>query len=91
MAWRRRRTLAVLAVGALTTLGAVVVDPAALGLLLDVDVVIAVGSAGLLMLGLDLRIAWRRVATSMPVVLVRAGAALTRQRPGSLMASSGRV
>jgi hypothetical protein len=80
------RALVVLALGAVAVLAAVAVDPAALGLLLDLDFVIAIGSAGVLMLGADLRALGRRAAITAPGVLARAGAAATRRRPGSLLA-----
>jgi len=80
------RALVVLTLGALAVLAAVAVDPGALAFLLDVDFLIAIGSAGLLMLGTDLRVLARRAATSTPAVLVRAGASLTRARPVSLFA-----
>lgn len=80
------RVLVVLALGALAVLAAVAVDPGALAFLLDVDFLIAVGSAGVLMLGTDLRVLVRRAGTSTPAVLVRAGVALTRTRPVSLLA-----
>jgi hypothetical protein len=81
----RGRTLIVLVLGALAVLGAVAVDPAALTFLLDVDFLIAIGSAGLLMLGTDGRVLARRLVTSTPGILLRAGASLTRARPDSLL------
>lgn len=80
------RALVVLALGALAVLAAVAVDPSALAFLLDADFLVAIGSAGVLMVGTDLRIVVRRAATSTPAVLVRTGASLTRTRPLSLLA-----
>ena len=79
------RTLVVLAFGALAVLAAVAVDPAALAFLLDVDFLIAIGSAGLLMLGTDLTVVGHRVATSTPGLLVRSGVSVTHDRPYSLI------
>jgi hypothetical protein len=79
------RTLAVLTLGALAVLAAIAVDPVALALLLDVEFLIAIGTAGVLMLRTDVRVAAYRLATSSPGVMVRAGVSVTRDRPHSLV------
>jgi hypothetical protein len=56
-----------------------------LAFLLDVDFLIAIGSAGLLMLGVELSVVGNRVATSTPGVLVRAGVRVTHDRPHCLI------
>jgi hypothetical protein len=78
------RTLVLLTLGALAVLASIAVDPFVLALVLDVDFLVAIGAAGLLMVGTDLRAAAYRVATSPPGVMVRAGASTTRDRPRSL-------
>jgi hypothetical protein len=86
--WQRpsARSVVLFSLGALVVLAVVAVDPAALAFLMDADFLVAIGSAGLLMLGADLRLLARRAAASTPAVLVRAGAAVTRARPASLLA-----
>lgn len=81
----RGRTIIVLALGVLAVLAAGAVDPAAFALLFDIDFLIALGSAGLLILSMDLRVVVRRVATSAPAVLVHAGVSVTRDKPHSLL------
>ncbi|HEX3221707.1 MAG TPA: hypothetical protein VHR35_04000 [Nocardioides sp.] len=61
-------------------------DPAALGLLLDVDFLAVTGLVGLGLLGSDLRLLVLRCGRSLPALWARVGIQLTRHRPRSLLA-----
>lgn len=74
-----------LLVGVLVVLPLVAVDPAMVALLVDVELLAAFGGAGLLFLRGEGRLVVDRLATSLPVLEVRAGWGLTREDPGSLL------
>jgi peptidoglycan/LPS O-acetylase OafA/YrhL len=82
LGWRRTT---VLALGAITVLAVLSVDPAAAALLLDTDFLVLAGTAGLALAGADLRTLAHRLATSRAVVLCRAGVTVSRDRPRSLI------
>ncbi len=84
---RHRRRLPVLIMLLLAVLALaplVGVDPAALGLLLDADLLMLAGTVGLGLLREDGRLLAGRLAGSLPVLWVRTGVALTRESPRTL-------
>ena len=85
----KRRLLLVL--GLVAVLPLVAVDPALAFLLLDAELLTLLGGVGLTMTAADVRIALTRLAgalaTSLPVLEVRAGWRLTREEPRSLLAA----
>jgi hypothetical protein len=74
-----------LALGVLAVLPLLAVDLSVVALLLDPELLAAVGGAGLLLVRSDLRDAVRRGLATLPVLWVRAGAALTWHRPATLL------
>jgi hypothetical protein len=78
--------LLLVALAAVVVLSVSGADPAALGLLLDVDFLAVTGLVGLGLLGTDLRLLVLRCGQSLPAVWVRVGFQLTRHRPQSLLA-----
>ncbi|HEY3529568.1 MAG TPA: hypothetical protein VGK78_10480 [Nocardioides sp.] len=87
MTSRLRTALRLLAVslGAAMLVPLLGVDPAILTVLLDTDFLALAAMVGLIMLGVDLRVAAHRVERSLPVLWVRVGAELTRRDPGTLV------
>lgn len=85
----KRRLLLVL--GLVAVLPLVAVDPALAFLLLDAELLTLLGSVGLTMTTVDVRLALTRltgaVTTSLPVLELRAGWRLTREEPRSLLAA----
>ncbi|WP_019145096.1 hypothetical protein [Aeromicrobium massiliense] len=81
--WTRRH--AALLLGVVAVLPLVVVDPAAIAVLLNAEMLVAMGTVGTAMLRGDLRHLWRRVADSTDVAMIRGGIALTRQHPRSIL------
>jgi hypothetical protein len=82
---RRLARPLLLLLGALTVISLVGVDPAALGLLLDIDFLVLLATVGVAMLRTDVGVALARLRTRPPVVMVRAGLELTRSAPRSLL------
>lgn len=70
--------------GAAIVLSVLAVDPGVIALLLDVDVLAALGGAALMLLHSDVRAVSARIATSFVAVMVRCGVAVTRDDPRSL-------
>jgi hypothetical protein len=85
---RRLVRILALTLGAAAVLALIGVDPAVAALLLDGELLILLGSVGVALLLSDLKIVGHRVATNRAVVLVRAGAAVTRESTRSLLTSS---
>lgn len=85
----KRRLLLVL--GLVAVLPLVAVDPALAFLLLDAELLTLLGGVGLTMTAADVRLGVSRlaraVATSLPVLELRAGWRLTREQPRSLLAA----
>jgi hypothetical protein len=84
---RSRRPLPWLVVGLLVVLPLLAVDPAVAALLVDPELLVAVGGAGLLLLRSDLRSVVHRTAVSLPVQWIRVGLLLSCRRPGTLVGS----
>jgi hypothetical protein len=74
-----------LALGVIAVLAAVAVDPAAAALLLDADFLVVLGAVGLAVARGDVRQVAHRLLTSPAAVLCRAGVAVTRSEPRSLL------
>ena len=74
-----------MALGAACVLPLVAVDPAAAMLLLDVEFLVALGSAGLIMVRGDTRAVWYQFLDRPNVLIFRAGIRLTRESPASLL------
>jgi hypothetical protein len=74
-----------LVVGLLAVLPLLAVDPAVVALLLDPELLVALGGAGLLLLRSDLRTAAHRVMASLPVLWVRVGLRLSVLEPDTLI------
>jgi hypothetical protein len=84
---RRRRWVVrglVLVAGLLVLAPLISVDPGVLALLLDVDLVVLLGTVGLGLLAVDLRLLAVRAQRSLPVLWVRVGVSLTREAPRTL-------
>ena len=81
-----RRRWILLLVGAAVAISLLTVDPAALGFLLDADLLVVTAAAGGLLLRHEVRRRAHQAATSLPVLWCRVGVRLTRQRPRSLLA-----
>jgi hypothetical protein len=60
-------------------------DPTVAVYLLDADLLVLLAGAGVALLVTDVRALARRACTSPAVVLVRTGAAMTRERPRTLV------
>lgn len=74
-----------LALGALTVLSLVGVDPAAFALLLDADFLMLLATVGVAMFREDARVALARLRVRPSVVMLRAGVEVTRAAPRSLL------
>lgn len=81
----RRRGVVVL--GFVAVMPLVMVDPAAAVLLLDVELLALLGSAGLGLVREDLRMAVARCRCAPSVVLFAAGVRLSREDPRSILAA----
>jgi hypothetical protein len=87
---RRLPVLIMLLLAAVALVPLLGVDPAALGLLLDADFLVLAGAVGVGLLREDGRLLAFRLARSLPVLWIRAGVALTRESPGTLVNAAGR-
>lgn len=87
MTSRRRRELLPLLAGLLAIAPLVLVDPAALVLLADLELVGLLGTAALTLLREDARTLLRTMSTSVPVVQFAAGVRQTRLEPRSLLSA----
>jgi hypothetical protein len=81
---RSSRRLPWLVVGLLVVLPLLAVDPAVAALLVDPELLMAVGGAGLLLVSSDLRSVVHRPVVSLPVQWIRVGLLLSGRRPGTL-------
>jgi hypothetical protein len=84
---RRRRWVVrglVVVAGLLVLAPLISVDPGVLALLLDVDLVVLLGTVGLGLVAGDLRLLAVRAQRCLPVVWVRVGVSLTREAPRTL-------
>ena len=79
----RRRGL--WALGLVVVAPLVAVDPAAVVLLFDAELLVLLGSLGLRLTRDDLAMAWHRVLASQVVIDTRAGARLSWQEPRTLL------
>jgi hypothetical protein len=82
--WVSQHLLVLLGAAAIMPL--VAIDPAAVVLLFDVEFLVMTASAGLAMLRGDGRVLLDHCANSLTVLALRAGAAMTREDPRSLLA-----
>lgn len=81
-----RRRLWLVLLGLIVVAPIAIVDPSAAFLLFDVDFVVVMGTVGLAYLRGDAAVALRWLATSFAGACCRAGVALTRDDPRSLLA-----
>lgn len=72
-------------VGLMTVVPLVAVDPAMIVLLYDAEFLALMGSVGVALLRGDARVIWLRVRDSQFVTELRVAAAITRERPRSLL------
>lgn len=75
------------ALGGLVVLAVAAFDPGALFLLLDVEFVAMLATVGIAMTRANARLMIDGVVRSSPATMVRAGLAVTRERPASLLGS----
>ena len=73
------------ALGAACVLPLVAVDPAAAMLLVDIEFLVALGSAGSMILHGDARTVWHQFLDRPSMLIFRAGIGLTRESPRSLL------
>jgi hypothetical protein len=77
--------LLLLVLGAAAIAALLGADPAVAAYLLDADLLVLLGTVGVALLAADLRVLARPARTAPVVVLVRTGAAMTRERPRTLV------